>query len=271
MRETLDTDFFAPPRPRVFAHRGASGAYPENTMESFQAAAEAGAPYIELDVHMTRDAVVVVHHDEDLKRVCGRDAMVAQLTHAEIAAADAGFNFTAGGGVFPFRGKGVRVPTLEEVLRAFPGQRFAIEVKQTDPSLTRRMLETIDRTGMRRRVLVAGEHQKPLDEIRALAPGIPTCFSGQEVAGLLQAIAGRDSLYRPPGDALQVPPEYESWRLVTPEIVEAAHRLGVEVHVWTVNEVDEMREMLALGVDGIMTDFPQRLLRILSEGARPRS
>jgi glycerophosphoryl diester phosphodiesterase len=264
MRATLDSEFFSPPRPRVMAHRGDSGAYPENTMESFRAAVEAGAPYIELDVRMTRDGEVVVIHDEDLARISGRPGIVPRLNWQDLATFDAGFSFAADRG-YPFRDRGVRVPQLVEVLGAFRREMFVIEVKQTEPSLIRAMFEVIERTGMRRRVLVASEYQRPLDEIRALAPGIPTCFSGREVAALLQAIAARDASYCAPADALQVPPEYESWRLVTPEIVDAAHRAGAEVHVWTVNDPAEMREMLALGVDGMITDFPARLLELLSE------
>ncbi len=268
MRPTLATDFFAPPRPRVIAHRGDSGAVPENTIESFRAAAELGFDCIELDVHMTRDGEVVVSHDAELKRMCGRDGTIAQLTWQELSSADAGFNFRTADGAYPFRGKGLRIPKLHEVLSAFPAQRFVIEVKQVEPSLTQPMLEIIDRTRMRRRVMVVGEHQQPLDEIRRLAPQIPTNFSGLEVAGFLQAIARRDTGYQPPGDALQVPPEYQSWKLVTPEIVSAAHRMGIEVHVWTVNEPAEMAAMLDLGVDGIITDYPARLRSVLAERAR---
>ena len=268
MRPTLDTDFFAPPRPRVIAHRGDSGAVPENTLESFRASAELGFDCIELDVHMTRDGEVVVSHDAELKRMCGRDGTIAQLTWQELSTADAGFNFRTADRTYPFRGKGLRVPKLREVLSAFPAQYFVIEVKQVEPSLTQAMLEIIDRTGMRRRVMVVGEHQRPLDEIRRLAPQIPTNFSGLEVAEFLQALARRDTGYRPPGDALQVPPEYQSWKLVTPEIVNAAHRMGIEVHVWTVNEVAEMAAMLDLGVDGIITDYAARLRSVLSESPR---
>ncbi|MFI5351945.1 MAG: glycerophosphodiester phosphodiesterase [Candidatus Binatales bacterium] len=268
MRDTLDTDFFAPPRPRAIAHRGDSGAVPENTIASFRAAAQLGCDCMELDVHMTRDGEVVVSHDGELKRMCGRDRTIAGLTWPELSAADAGFNFTAGDGTHPFRGRGLRVPKLHELLSTFPVQRFVIEVKQIEPSLTDAMLAIIDRTRMRRRVMVVSEHQQPLDEIRKLAPAIPTNFSGLEVAGFLQALAQRDAAYRPPGDALQVPPEYESWKLVTPEIVAAAHRMGIEVHVWTVNDIAAMREMLDLGVDGIITDYPARLMKLLSERAR---
>jgi glycerophosphoryl diester phosphodiesterase len=263
MRPTLESDFFAAQRPRVIAHRGASSDYPENTIPAFRAATELGVPYIELDVHMTRDGEVVVSHDENLRRATGKDGEIADLTYSEVASADAGFEFTASDGTHPFRGKGLRIPRLADVLSEFADRYLVVEVKQTKPTLVAPMLAVIDRCGMRRRVLIASEHQNPLDEVRAAAPGIPTSFSGLEVAGLLQAIAGGFEGYRAPADALQVPPEHQGWKLVSPEIVGAAHRFGAEVHVWTVNEISEMRVMLALGADGIITDYPARMLEIL--------
>jgi glycerophosphoryl diester phosphodiesterase len=268
MRPTLDTDFFSLALPRAIGHRGCAGSYPENTLVSFQAAVEAGAPYLELDIHTSRDGKVVVSHDGELERTCARRGHIRELDWADIASADAGFTFSPDGKSFPFRGKGIRIPLLREVLSAFAATRFVIEVKQTEPSVVPMLLKVLDETRMRRMVLVASEHQAPIDEVRALAPEIPTNFPYQEVAGFLQAVASRSADYRPPGDALQIPPEYESWRLVSPETVEAAHRFGVEMHVWTVNEESEMRELLGLGVDGILSDFPARLLKVIREMSR---
>ena len=270
---SLDSDFFDPPRPRVIAHRGASGEYPENTLPAFHAAAEAGAPYFELDVHMTGDGVVVVSHDAELRRTCGIDASIPELTLAEVKQADAGWGFTVAtatvpspadtAGRFPFRARGIQVPALAEVLAAFPERRYIIEIKQTEPSLAAALLAVIERAGMRRHVLVAGEDHVPIDEIRALAPRLPTGFPYPEIVGFMAALAPGADPYQPRGVALQIPPEYQSWRLVTPESVAAAHRSGVEVHVWTVNDVAEMRAMLELGVDGIITDYPARLVALL--------
>jgi glycerophosphoryl diester phosphodiesterase len=256
-------EFFSEPRPRVFAHRGASGDYPENTMAAFQAAHEIGAPYIELDVHMTRDRAIVVTHDDDLNRVTGRPGIVAEMRLAKIQALDAAYSFSLDGRTFPFRGKKLGVPTLTEVLSAFPTRCFIIEVKQTTPNLVAPMLEIIERTGMSQRVLVASEHQAPLDEVRRLAPSIPTNFSRPEVGAFMRSLPPEAPPSTPAGDALQIPPEHLSWKLVTPESVAAAHRIGVEVHVWTVNEEAEMRAMLAMGVDGIITDYPARLLNLI--------
>jgi glycerophosphoryl diester phosphodiesterase len=263
MRTTLKSDFFASPRPRVIAHRGFSGEYPENTISAFRAADKIGAAYLELDVHLTRDGEVVVIHDDDLLRVAGVAGVIAEMDLSAVHAADAGYHFSADGLSFPFRGKGIRVPTLREVLRTFPAQRFIIEIKQTAPSMVRLTLEVIEQCGMSRRVLIASEHQAPLDEVRALAPSLPTNFSSHEVGLFMLSLAPGAEPYAPLGDALEIPPEHQSWRLVTPTSVAAAHRSGVEVHVWTVNEVAEMRELLALGIDGIITNYPPRLLEVI--------
>jgi len=259
----IESDFFAGSRPRAFAHRGFSGKFPENTLPAFRAARQAGSPYIECDVHMTRDGAVVVHHDDDLRRTCGRDECIADLDYAALARADAGFTFSLDGNEFPFRGQGIRVPTLSEVLSAAADCRFIIEIKQVKPSVVSAMFKVIDQAGMARRVLIASEHQEPLTEVRQLRPEIPTSFAAGEIAGFFQALATSASDYRPPADALQIPPVYETLRLATPESVAMAHRLGLEVHVWTVNEEAEMSELLGIGIDGIITNFPDRLLALL--------
>ncbi|MGH7923822.1 MAG: glycerophosphodiester phosphodiesterase family protein [Candidatus Binatus sp.] len=178
--------------------------------------------------------------------------------------------FTLDGATFPFRDKGIRVPRLTDVLAAFPTMRMIVEVKQIAPSLIAPMLTAIDRAAMRRNVLVASEHQAPLDEVRKLAPEIPTNFSYLESGLFVQAMGTRDSTYRPPGDAVQIPRSYESWQLVTPESVEFAHRLGLEVHVWTVNDESEMSELLDMGVDGLITDYPRRALDLIRRRAEQR-
>jgi glycerophosphoryl diester phosphodiesterase len=259
----IESDFFAPPRPRIFGHRGAAGEIPENTMASFERAVRAGAVYLELDVHMTADGEVVVSHDPSLSRTCGRDQMIRESTWGEVRSADAAFTFTTDGGeTFPFRNRGIRIPRLVEVLASFLGVNYVIEVKQTEPSVIPALLKVIDATGSRRRVLVASERDEVVRQVRAMAPGIPTNFPYGEVEEFLQAMAGNRPGYAPEGNALQIPPEYEGWRLVTPESIEFAHRAGVEVHVWTINDAKEMNRFLDWGADGIFTDFPARGLAL---------
>ncbi len=271
MRERSDSEFFKLPLPRAFGHRGSAGTHPENTIESFRTAAALGIEYLEFDLHMTRDGEVVVSHDDNLTRLCGREGVIRELTYCELATADAGRMFTTDdGATFPFRDRGLKIPRLADVFAEFPAMRFLIEIKQTAPSLVPPMLTLIDRANMRSKVLIASEHQAPLDEVRLLAPDLPTNFSYFESGGFFQAMAARDPKYSPPGDALQIPPKYESWQLVTPDSVNFAHQLGVEVHVWTVNEVAEMNQLLDLGVDGLISDYPARLLDVI-RNRRPAS
>ncbi|MGO9450280.1 MAG: glycerophosphodiester phosphodiesterase [Candidatus Binataceae bacterium] len=264
MSREFDTDFFAPSRPRVIGHRGAAGERPENTMVSFERAVAAGALYLELDVHMTSDGEIVVSHDGNLARACDREGLIAQMTRVEIQAADAGYAFTVdGGATFPFRGRGVKVPRLADVLAAFTTTNVVVEIKQTVPNLVARLLETVDRSGARRRVMLTSEQDEPVRELRKLAPKVPTNFPYTDVAELLQAMAGNRPGYEALGAAIQIPPQYGTWQLVTPELVAFAHQLGVEVHVWTVNDEREMNELLDCGVDGIISDFPARALAVV--------
>ncbi len=228
-------------------------------MVSFEAAARLGAEYAELDVHMTRDGELVVSHDPSLSRACGQPGVIAEMNWADIAKGDAGYTFTPDEGrTFPFRDRGISIPRLADVLRAFSNLRFIVEIKQRAPSLVQRLIDAIDRATMRRRVMIACEHDAPIAAVREIAPEIPTNLTSTEVGEFLQAMASGRSAYRPRGDALQVPVEYEGWKFVTPETVAFAHEVGIEVHVWTVNNPTEIKDLLRMGVAGIITDFPAR-------------
>jgi len=115
-------------------------------------------------------------------------------------------------------------------------------------------------------VLIASEHQEPIDEVRSIAPDLPTNMPTSEVGLFMRSLAPDAPAYIPMGDALQVPPEYHSWKLATPESVRAAHKAEIEVHVWTVDDPAQMRALLAIGVDGILTNYPQRLLDVIRTG-----
>jgi glycerophosphoryl diester phosphodiesterase len=175
MRPGLDTEFFELPLPRVIAHRGASGDYPENTLPAFTAACTMGAPYFELDVHITRDGEIVVIHDDNLRRVAGHDGVISDMTMAELATADAGHNFTCDG-VFPFRAQGIRVPSLAEVFAAFPRQRFILEIKQNSPYLVPAILAVIDRAKMRADCSLQANIRGPSTNYARLRPGFLLIF-----------------------------------------------------------------------------------------------
>lgn len=261
------------PHPRLFAHRGASGSVPENTLEAFLEGMAAGADRLEMDVHGTADGHVVVFHDEDLDRTTDAAGPLRLRTLAELKALDAGYRFTDAQGRTPFRGKGLRIPTLDEVLAALPGVPLNIEVKQDQPAIDAAVLEVLDRHHARERVLLAAFEDRIVKRLRVLAPDMVTSLSADEVAAFVAACwSGSMEGYAVPGQALQVPPDHEGIEIVTPAFVAAAHALDMEVHVWTINEEAEMERLLDLGIDGLMSDDPALARRVFERrGLRPAS
>jgi glycerophosphoryl diester phosphodiesterase len=210
-------------------------------------------------VHATADGEVVVLHDETLDRTTDATGPVRSLPLATVAVLDAGYHFRLADGTYPFRGRGVRIPTLAALLEAFPAVPLNIEVKQGEPAIEGAVLATLDRFGARERTLLAAEDATTMARIRAAAPEVATSFSAAEVAEFVHRLrAGDFAGYRPPGVALQVPPSFGDVVIVTPDFVSVAHDLGLEVHVWTINDQPEMERLLTLGVDAIMTDLPAR-------------
>jgi glycerophosphoryl diester phosphodiesterase len=243
---------------------------PENTVEAFAAGLEAGADRLELDVHATADGEIVVIHDDTLERTTDGAGPVRALSLAELQRLDAGCGFAAPDGSRPFRGRGLRVPTLDAVLGFFPDVPLNVEVKQAEPAIEERVLAVLDGHRARPRTLLAAEQAEIMERIRRAAPDVLTSFSAAEVAEFVFALRdGTLAGYRPRGIALQVPPAFHDVAIVTAESVAAAHALGLEVHVWTINDEPEMERLLDLGVDALMTDFPARGAAVLRRrGAR---
>jgi glycerophosphoryl diester phosphodiesterase len=257
---------FGGTKPRVFGHRGAAGVAPENTLPSFALALALGADVLELDVHASRDGVIVVMHDPTLERTTNGRGTVREHAWSELQELDAGYQFTRDGHDFPYRDQGVRIPTLEAVLKRFPLACCNIEIKQEHPPIVAAVVEIIRRLDAQHRVLLAAEHDSIMREIRQQAGDIVTSFATGEVADFiarLQTSGLKD--YQPRGCALQIPPRFGDIELVTAESVAAAHRCGLEVHVWTINQRDEIEALLALGVDGIMSDLPGLARTVVDE------
>jgi glycerophosphoryl diester phosphodiesterase len=245
--------------PRLFGHRGAAGVLPENTLVSFARALDDGARYLELDVHTTADGQVVVIHDDTVDRTTDGSGAVARLTLTELRRLDAGYGFAGPDGGHPMRGRGITVPTLLEVLDEFPGTPLNIEIKQGDPPAIEHIVGLLVRHGARERVLVATAEDDIMATLRPACAraSIPTNFAAGEVAEFVGRVSeGRMDGYRPAGTCLQIPPAWRGIPLITAQSIDAAHAIGVEVHAWTINDRAEMTRLLALGVDGIMSDFP---------------
>lgn len=249
----------------VIAHRGFSGKYPENTMASFEAAAELPIDALEMDVHATRDGRIVVIHDSTLDRTTDRSGNVFDQNWDTLRQADAGFMFDPDkNGSYPFRGKGIGIPLLEDVFMSFPDMKYIIEIKQVLPAVEEPVYRLIRKYKMEEKVIVASEHTEPLLRFRRLAPSIATNLSGSESLAFYNSFRLRlHNFYRVPGDALQIPPTFRGDQVVTPAICRLAKQKGIVLQVWTVNDPDEMRQLMDYGVDGIITDFPDRLLQIV--------
>jgi glycerophosphoryl diester phosphodiesterase len=254
--------------PVNFAHRGASARAPENTLEAFRLAVEAGAGGLELDVRMTRDGEVVVIHDATVDRVTDGSGAVAGMTLDEVRRFDAGYSFSPDGGrTFPYRGRGVRIPTLAEVYEEFPDAYVNADIKEAQPEAEEAVLSVIQDAAAEGRTLVASTDHAVLRRFRKVSGGrISTGASRREIAAFyVLSRLHLEALVSPAYEALQVPVEHRGIKLVTPRFVRAAHSRGVRVDVWTINDVAEMNQLLDLGVDVIMTDRPEVLESLLRE------
>lgn len=256
-------------RPLVMAHQGGADLAPSNTMAAFRNAAQMGVDVLELDVHTTKDGVVVVIHDATVDRTTNGAGSVHNLTLSDLQKLDAGYQFSPDNGqTFPFRGQGVTIPTLQEVLSAFPALRINIEIKQADPPMEQAVAELIQQADAQNRVLVVASNQNVIERFRALMPDVATGASESEVRGFFYAQTLRVSaFYRPTADALQVPENFGNIQVLSPHFVQAAHAREVAVHAWTINDPEAMRRLLAMGVDGIITDRPDLALEVLGRKA----
>jgi glycerophosphoryl diester phosphodiesterase len=254
--------------PAGFAHRGASARAPENTLEAFRLAVEAGAGGLELDVHMTLDNEIVVVHDATVERTTEGSGVVAEMKLDELRALDAGYRFSPDGGrTHPYRGQGVRIPTLAEVYEQFPAVCVNIEIKEAQPGVEEAVIKVIRDARAEERTLVVSNRHDVVRRFRKISGGrISTGASRREIRSFyFLSRTHLERLYPPVYDALQVPTDYRGIPLVTPRFLAAAHSRGVRVDAWTINEPDEMRRLLDLGVDVIMTDHPQTLASVLQE------
>ncbi len=238
------------PGPLAFAHRGGASEAPENTMPAFEHAVRLGYRYLETDAHVTADGVLVAFHDDRLDRVTDRQGVIAELPWSEVQRAKVD-------GREP-------IPLLEDLLTAWPDVRVNIDPKQD--AVAEPLAAAIVRTGTVDRVCVGAFSDRRIATVKSLVgPALCTSMGPREVAQLLAASRRLPGGKRLRSPCAQVPTHQGRLPLVTARLVDAAHRLGVQVHVWTVDDRDEMARLLDLGVDGIMTDRPGVLKDLLVE------
>lgn len=239
--------FLDHPGPLAFAHRGGAGDWPENTMPAFEHAVRLGYRYLETDVHATVDGVLLAFHDDSLDRVTDRQGEIATLPHAEVAAARVD-------GREP-------IPLLADLLGSFPRARINIDPKH-DGSVEP-LIDVLRRTDAVDRVCIGSFSDQRLRTLRdRLGPTLCTSLGPREVARLrLDALSGR--VHPSAAGCVQIPEQFRGVTVTNAAVVRAAHRAGLQVHVWTVDQPDAMTRLFDLGVDGIMTDDPAVLKEVL--------
>ena len=234
--------FFAANRPLVFAHRGGAALAPENTLAAFDNGLALGADGLELDVHLARDGVVVVHHDPTLERTTMLTGLVAERTSGELARAG--------------------VPTLTAVFTRYRDVRIIVEMKVNSAELARATVEAVRATSAVDRVCLGSFGLRVLREVRALEPAIATSAAREEVRWALYRSWCRWPVSSPGYGGYQVPEISGTTRVVSARFVEAAHRAGLQVQVWTVDAEADARRLLAWGVDALITDRPDVIVPV---------
>jgi glycerophosphoryl diester phosphodiesterase len=283
------------------AHRGDSANIPENTVQSFEDAYKLRVDCIETDVHITKDNKFVLFHDKSVDRTTDGQGLIAEKNLSELQQLDAGYRFKDPKGNYPFRGKGFRMHTIEEILPIFPNVRFNIDIKDTAPHVPKLLAELLHNLNVDDRVMVGSFHQKQVSRFRKYSTAAPTSagplevlkfwwkskrwirnhlkMSGKDLKETFLTFPTNPQQYQQnqielfgkplPYLTLQVPEGFYILRLITPKFIRFAHEMGIAVYVWTINDPLEMQKFLEWHIDGIFTDTPATLINMVKKFQHP--
>lgn len=268
--ESVDTEV------DIIAHGGAQGHAPANTLAAFDLALNQGATMLEMDVQLSADNAVVVIHDGTLDNTTNGSGAIADFTLAELKQLDAGWFFRDESGDYAYRGRGVTIPTLAEVFERYPNTPMVVELKtEGGPAIIQPVIDLVKAYEREDDVVLASFSEAYLRPVREQLPTTRTNMPESEsTAFFIRQLVGLHPWWQPPGDLLQVPATHtlalgpvtlEDMRVPTPGFVRAAHRLGLEVQVWTINDPPTMHRLLDAGVDGLITDYPDRARAVIAE------
>ncbi|MEE4607015.1 MAG: glycerophosphodiester phosphodiesterase [Desulfobacteraceae bacterium] len=262
-----DHPYFIPDKFLVIAHRGGPSLGPESTLYTFRKAVKLGVDVLEMDVRSTRDGQLIILHDDTVSRTTNATGPAQNYTLVDLKKLDAAHRWSPDNGqTFPLRNKGVQIPTLSEVFEAFPQTKLNLEIKEARSSTIPSLCRLIRDHQMTSNVVVASFDTDSLKEFRRLCPQVATSAGASEARlffGLQKAYL--EAAYSPDAQVLQVPEALGDLRIVDKRFIDAAHARNMRVQVWLVNDVRSMQRLLELGVDGIMTDYPQRLMEVLKK------
>lgn len=255
---------------QVVAHRGDSMFYPENSLPAFKSAIDLGVDIIETDVHISKDGVIFIWHDEDFYQIDGSRRHVTDYFWDEIKALDIGYLFVDKNGARPFKGKGHGITKFQNALREFPETRFNVDLKDKKRDLVDGFYKILKEEDAINRVVVASFSSSNLKQIRKLDTRIITSYGKEEVLRIVILNKLRLTwiirlLYKHIPPVIQVPVASGKIKVVTRSFIKSLHKLGIKIQVWTINEKEDMRRLYIKGVDGVMTDDPRTLKSVRAE------
>jgi glycerophosphoryl diester phosphodiesterase len=262
--------FFKNDRPLVFAHQGGELIAPSNTIAAFSQAADMGVDILDTDLHITKDGYLVAIHDPTVDRTTNGHGKISNMTLAEIQKLDAGYHFKDLQGQYSNRGKGVYIPTVDDLFQKFGNYRWSMEIKDDNPSgrydeMAKKLWSLIKKYHMEDKIFISSFDQNILTTFEKYAKGRVAISGGrQEVTKfvIFHKFFLRD-LYQPHVDAFQVPTASSGFDLTDKRLISGAHRRGMKMIYWTIDDEKTMKELIDAGADGIQTNRPDLLLKLL--------
>ena len=258
--------------PLVIAHRGGAGIAPEGTLQAFDESTKAGADILEFDTHLTADGELVVSHDPSVDRMTNGQGLINEMTLEEIRELDAGYNYKDENGDYSYRGEGIEIPAIREVFEEYPDMLYLIELKDTNqPELydevIQEMWALIQEYNMEDQVTIASFDHEINEGFQKVSNGEAAIGAGQEEVTpfVIFHILKLNALADINADSLQLPIEQYGFDLINQNLLDSAEERNIQVFYWTINEVETMRELVEKDVDGIMTDYPDRLVNVMNE------
>jgi len=256
--------------PLVIAHGGAKQLFPENTMLAFDSVTAMGVDMLEMDVRLTKDSILVCRHDATIDRMSDGTGKVIDYTYEELKQFNFGYGFQALDGSYPYRNSRVGITKLEDVLDRFSYMAFNIEIKDENDTgnlAAEKLADLINKYILPEQVIVASFHDDVLDHFLAYSnKELPISTSQKEATKLV--VSGKSftgGLYHPEAVAVQLPLKQLGLNLATRRVINSAHRHNMAVHYWTINDKEEMQDLIDKGADGIITDRPDLLMELLKE------
>lgn len=256
-------------RTLVIPHGGGDGLFPENTLLAYRETMAMGADVVDVDLRISADGVVIAFHDPTVDRITGTTGNVRQMTYAQLAALDAGWGFTSSGtggnpaGSHPYRGRGVQIPTFESILDEFPTTLLSLDLKDESLDMVQPVCDELRSHGRLDDVFVGSNSDPQILEFRRRCPDVRTSAIMNDVYAARDARASGDTNFVPAVTVDQPPFRIEGRRLVDADSLAWSHQHGIAILTWVVNDEADMQFLIDIGVDGIYTSFPDRLLELL--------